>query len=226
MKMKPKSMNKIKLGLLSLIIGIVISAIAGGWLTESAAQDSSTKKQTILVVCRGNIQRSVVAGLLFRKIIKEQKLENSYDVISRGMMGTPGYPQAPTHNNLKFYNKNNGRNEWENSLPTLQELGIAEELQKNKSTAVTKGDLETADLVIAMDKKVLSNSTWGLISQFPKYRDKIILFTELVGSKAGISDAAGAKDSGRHRRLILEINRIVQEGFEDVVKRLEKKKTA
>lgn len=223
MKMKRENINYIKLGLMILVIGFVISAISGGWLTESAAQDSSTKKH-ILVVCRGNIQRSVVAELCLRKIIKEKKLENAYEVMpSRGMMGTSASPMLPSHNNLKFYNKNNGRNEWENSLPTLQELGIAEELKKHRSTRVTRGDLETADLVIAMDKKVLSNPTWGLIAQFPIYQDKIILFTELVGSKSGISDAAEAKDTGRHRRTILEINRIVQEGLEEMIKRLEKK---
>lgn len=237
--MKLKIGEKTNICVWGLICGSVIAMIVvfacGGWLTESAAQemnheekfknllasDSSEGKKTILFVCRGNIQRSVVAEMCLKKIIAEKNLQHQYEVISRGMMGTPKLPVLPGHNNLKYYNENNGRDEWEHSLPTLQELGIENELQKHRSTVVNKDVLDRASLVISMDNKCLSHPTWGLNTQFPGYGNKIMLFTELVGSSEGMTDAADAKDKTRHRKLILKINSILRQGIDKILMKLD-----
>jgi len=220
--MQPAYPTKNRFTIWRCFVGSIIATIGAGCSPESTAHDSGSEKHTILFVCAGNIQRSVVAEMLLRKMINARGLEKTYEVMSsRGLSGTPATPTVPLHNNLKFYNESNGRNEWEHSLPTLQELGIAEDLQEHRSTTVSRNDLERADLVIAMDNDIMSHPDRGLLSQFPMYRDKTILFTELVGSHSGISDAAGTEDNGKHRRTILMINRILHDGLNVLISRFE-----
>ena len=187
------------------------------------AQEASSAVKSVLFVDRGNIQRSVVAELILQKMLKARNLGTEYKVVSRGLQGTPASPVLPAHNNLKYYNKSTSAGmEWENSLPTLQELGIAEEFEKHAATVLTKDDLEKATLVLSMDSLTLTDPTWGIAAQFPAYSAKAMLFTELVGSSAGISDGYGATDSNRHRQLILDINKTLQQGFEQLMRRLNK----
>jgi protein-tyrosine-phosphatase len=206
-----------------ILVGGIVASFLGCVLGLSCvqAQETATKVKSILIVDRGNIQRSVVAELLLRRLLKERGLEAQYTVFSRGLQGTPASPEVPVHNNLKYYNKTTSPGmEWENSLPTLQELGVADDLQKHKATVLSQKDLEKAALVLAMDSPTLSDPSWGISAQFPAYSKKSILFTELVGSSAGIADGYGAADSNRHRQVILDIDRILRRGLDDLIKRV------
>jgi protein-tyrosine-phosphatase len=169
----------------------------------------------VLFVCKGNIMRSVIAELLFEKLVADKNLAGKYSASSRGMQGTPGWPVLPTHGNLKYYNEANGSNAWEQSQPSLKTLGIEEELKAHKAAVVTAKDLEKADLVVALNRDVLSDSSWGLKTQFPDYRDKMILFTEIVGSDEGIADPIESKENGnKYQRVVLQIDDVLKRGFD------------
>jgi|WetSurMetagenome_2_1015567.scaffolds.fasta_scaffold00950_2 protein-tyrosine-phosphatase len=203
--------------LLLLALVFTLGAVA----SNAQAQPAATSK-TILVVDRGNIQRSVVAQLVLQRIIKERGLELRYRVISRGMQGTPASPEIPMHNNLRFYSAVNGSAgmEWENSEPTLRELGLLQDFTKHKATVLSRKDLEEAALVISLDTPTVSDPIYGIEAQFKEFRGKVMLFTELVGSGVGIADGYGSSDPNRHRQLILDVERIARQGFDELMRRL------
>ena len=45
----------------------------------------------IVVVCRGNMHRSVVAEACIKKIIQEHSLESGYQVVSRGIQNNASW---------------------------------------------------------------------------------------------------------------------------------------
>ncbi len=177
--------------------------------------------KNVLFVCKGNIMRSVIAEKLFEKMLSEKGLASEYIVSSRGLQGTPGWPVLPTHGNLKYYNKASGKAIWEQVEPSLKELGIEEEMKANKATVVTVEDLQSADLVVALNQDVLSDSKWGMTTQFPTYSKKMMLFTELVGSDEGIADAYDSKEKGnKYERVVLKIADVLKKGCNNLIKRL------
>ncbi len=177
--------------------------------------------KNVLFVCKGNIMRSVIAEKLFEKMLSEKGLASEYIVSSRGLQGTPGWPVLPTHGNLKYYNKASGKAIWEQVQPSLKELGIEEEMKANKATVVTVEDIQSADLVVALNQDVLSDSKWGMTTQFPTYSKKMMLFTELVGSDEGIADAYDSKEKGnKYERVVLKIADVLKKGYNNLIKRL------
>jgi protein-tyrosine-phosphatase len=202
-----------------LLLALVCTLVA---VKVNAQTQPPATSETILVVDRGNIQRSVVAQLVFQRIIKERGLEQRYRVISRGMQGAPASPEIPMHNNLRFYSAANGSAgmEWENSEPTLRELGLLEEFTKHKATVLNRKDLEEAILVISLDTPTVSDPTYGIEAQFKEFKGKVMLFTEMVGSGAGIADGYGSSDPKRHRQLILDVDRIARQGFDELLRRV------
>ncbi|MBP0633527.1 MULTISPECIES: hypothetical protein [unclassified Cupriavidus] len=202
---------------------VLLLALLTG-ITHALAQSDSGAGKTILVVDRGNIQRSVVAEVVLQKVIEKRGLGEKYRVISRGMQGTPAIPEIPPHNNLKFYTAANGSAgmEWENAERTLRELGLTDDLVKHRATVLSRSDLEKAAIVMALDTPTISDPKYGINVQFPGFSEKVMLFTELTGCNEGIADGAGANDANRHRQLILDIDRIAREGFDNLVSRIEK----
>ncbi len=57
--------------------------------------------KTILIVCKGNIYRSVIAELCMQKEIKKIGKEDTISVVSRSLQGTMGLP-LPKHLNLQW----------------------------------------------------------------------------------------------------------------------------
>lgn len=70
-----------------------------------------------------------------------------------------------------------------------------------------------------MDVSTVADPTYGMEAQYREFRGKVMLFTELVGLGAGIADGYGSSDPRRHRQLILDIDRIACQGFDEVVRR-------
>ncbi len=203
----------------SLNVAVIIALLLGMFAMQAQAGDV---KKNVLFVCQGNIMRSVIAELLFEKMLAEKNLSEEYTVISRGMQGTPALSVLPVHNNIKYYNEANGANVWEQSLPSLKKLGIDEKIQENKSTAVTAKDMEQADLVVALSKDVMEDPEWGLKSQFSMSSNKIILFTEIVGSDEGISDAYASKEEGnKYEKRVYAIADVMKQGFHNLLQRLQ-----
>jgi protein-tyrosine-phosphatase len=197
----------------------VIAAVLAGVMAVPAL--AAGPKKTILIVDMGNIMRSVIAQELIKQKLAADGLSDQYDVLSRGIQGTPASPVVPTHDNLSYYNKANGSNAWESSEPALKKLGIEEALKKHKATVVSAADLESASIVVVTDAKVMDNPKYGLKAQFPGYEKKMILITALVGSNKGIADAYQAGTKGnKYESTIYQVADIVARGYKNLLKRM------
>ncbi len=196
-----------------LILMLTAIAIATFCLSSQLQAATETDKKHIVFLCYGNIQRSVVADIVFKELLEANNLQNNYDSIARGLQGSPGSPVVPTFNNLKYYNAANDQTAWELSEPTLKELGIDEQLKTYKSTVVSPRDLEEADLIVAMDEKVWKDPGYGVIVQYPQFADKVVL----IGGK-GIKDAYDSKpEDNKHRTTILEVNHSIRRDFKELI---------
>ena len=156
-------------------------------------------KKLILVVCKGNIHRSVIAALCIEKALKDLNLESEYEIVSRGLLGSAG-TNPPRFSNLRFY-----LTEWSLTSPILEEIGI-EIPSSQVATPVTEDIVSNASLILAMDQNVM----YGLINQFPCFGFKMRLFQELAGNTDDITDCDGKTETQVYRDVILAINSIAQ----------------
>lgn len=161
----------------------------------------------ILVVCQGNIHRSVVAEICIRKNLKELDLENKFQVTSRGLQGscqtaTPKFPnlrQFPDH--------------WPHAEPSLRELGI-EILETQIATPVDESIARKASLILAMDQKVLSEFDNSLIKQFPELGFKMKLFSEMAGDVSDVPDCAEQMAAEKFRQVNADIHSTTKIGIQ------------
>lgn len=168
-------------------------------------------KKLILVICKGNIHRSVIAALCIEKVLKGLGLESEYEVMSRGLQGSAG-TDLPHFSNLRFY-----PTEWSLTAPILEEIGI--EIPPNQvAIPITEGIANDASLILAMDQEVLCSLPHSLINQFPHFGFKMRLFKELSGSTDNIVDCAGKTEIQVYRDTILAINSIVQNNITHLLK--------
>lgn len=158
------------------------------------------KPKIILVVCSGNIHRSVIAERCINRALKRKGLDAKFVAVSRGVQTT----SSLVGKNLKDY-----RDEWLASNPILQEIGI--DISDAKSTPVDLSIAEKASLIIAMDRGVLIDKINSLAKQFPEYGYKMRLFMELAGSTEDVADTYGSSDHGLHRRVIELIHSVSTE---------------
>ena len=97
-------------------------------------------KKIILVVCKGNIHRSVIAEICIREKIEKLGLGNEFEVASRGLQGTC-QTDIPRFPNIKEYEL-----EWKYTEPILQEMGI-EISDDRKSTPVDRDIVKMSSLI-------------------------------------------------------------------------------
>lgn len=188
--------------------------------TEDNFMDRNDKKKLILVVCWGNILRSPVAEALINKKLSNQKLDDKYYCLSRGIQGTNGVP-APKHPNLKGF-----ADIYDTIKSKLRELGI-EEVAEHISTPVDLDIIQQASIIFAMDQDVLTgrkeHPEAGLMNQFPEANNKIRLFTELIDEQSGIDDPYGAADASNYLSTINQIYQVLDRGFNQLISILEEK---
>lgn len=176
-----------------------------------------TKKKTVLTVCYGNIQRSVIVQLcLSRELVKIGK-EAEFEVLSRGIQGTM-HTEAPKHLNLRYYAMEYGHTE-----PYLKEIGIEIPLEQ-KAILIDEEIVKLACLILAMDEEVLRTKRtkegvpMSLMAQFPDHVSKMRLFMELVGKKENVPDC-GDKDSAKlHRKMVMSINEVAKAGIHTMIR--------
>ena len=166
--------------------------------------------QTVLVVCNGNIHRSVIAEICINQKLKKSGLENSIQCISRGLQGTSGTP-LPVGKNLKDYPK-----EWSLTKPILDRLGI-EILESQQSTPVDQCTISRAGLILAMDRGVLLDRDNSLVRQFPEHAFRMRLFRELEGVADNVPDCFGSDDPDLYELVICSIHRIAVEGLSTLI---------
>ncbi len=162
--------------------------------------------KTILIVCKGNIYRSVIAELCMQKEIKKIGKEDTISVVSRSLQGTMGLP-LPKHLNLRDYSE-----EYNLAKPYLDNIGIEIPIDK-KSTPIDNDIIHQAEQILAMDSYILTK----LKEQFPQYFYKIRLFGELSTDVSDIIDPNGNKDSESHQMVIISIHNTVRLGMDKLI---------
>ena len=147
------------------------------WYNPVSNLEEVRMKKLIVTVCKGNIERSVLATLCIARELAKLPDGNDYVVESRGIQGMPGEPVS-AHSNLMLYGE-----VWPLAAPVLEEFGL--EWPRDKlSTPMTFEIATEASVIYAMDRKVLEK----LYTAFPSLSGKIRLFGELTGNAEDVAD--------------------------------------
>lgn len=165
-------------------------------------------KKLIVMVCNGNIHRSVIAEHCFNRVLELKGLSGKFIIISRGLQGTLG-TIIPKGKNLCEYPL-----EWSLSGPILLELNI--NISTHRTTPVDASIIKKASFILAMDRGVLIDRPNSLIKQFPQYAYKMRLFRELEGNPIDVPDCFESSDRGLHRQVV-ELISVMSERYIDVL---------
>lgn len=175
--------------------------------------DTSTEK-IVLTVCKGNIHRSVIAAACIEKLLRARDIQATITVRSRGLQGSFGIP-PPRASNLREYPE-----EWALTRPGLESLGI--EIPVNqKATPITKSDVESATLILAMDSAVMQTLLDHFSEEVPELRSKMILFSELGKTSADVPDPGGKKDPALFEEVVTTIYSTVEENLNELLRRVD-----
>lgn len=165
----------------------------------------------VLVVCSGNIHRSVIAQLcLSRELVRIGK-EAEFEVLSRGIQGTMD-TDAPKYPNLLFYEM-----ECYYTQPCLEVIGI-EIPTDQRATPIDEATIEQSSLILAMDVAILRTKENSLTRQFPSHISKMRLFTELVGREEDVPDCGGSNDAVLHQSVVMLINEVAKAGIYNMIR--------
>jgi len=152
--------------------------------------------KSVLFVCMGNVHRSVIAEHRLRSLLEDHGLLH-VEVRSCGIQGSAGVP-LPRFTNLRDY-----PDQWRASLPVLTSYGI--DMSNHVARPVTRELVENADVVIAMDRRVLEMHVAALRHQFPDFAHKMHLFDELCASSGDVDDVGESDNVDTHTRVVRQI---------------------
>ena len=162
---------------------------------------NSRTLKTVLVVCNGNVGRSVIAeyclNLLFRKagLLVEKGMVATSRGVNIDKRSMRNYPAA-----------------WSIVEPLLLGLGIS--LRANQaSKEIDATVVDDAVLILAMDREIYR----FLRCRFPKSAYKTRLFSELEGKFDDIPDTKGVTDPALQNEMILQIFNTVRNNLQQVI---------
>lgn len=165
-------------------------------------------KRIVLIVCNGNIHRSVVAEHCINLMLRSFDKDKEIIAMSRGLRGTMG-SVVPKHRRMCEYDL-----EWSLTRPVLEDLGIdVDVFYTHINTPITIADVDRSSLILAMDRLVLSGLPNSLMRQFPQHQKKMRLFLELIGKQEDIPDCGGSPDAELHRQVNQLIQRTAVQGI-------------
>lgn len=162
------------------------------------------QQKVILVVCNGNIHRSVIAEHCLKRSLKKYGIDEKFVVISRGTQGTCE-TNTPKGKNIYNYPM-----ELSCTKPALDEIEIVIP-KEQQTTPVDLVIVESASVILAMDRGTLSERLNSLLKQFPQYGYKMHLFRELEGKNEDVPDCFGSNDKNFHREVVMLIDRVSDE---------------
>lgn len=122
---------------------------------------------TILFICTGNIHRSPMAESIFRKLISDKGLLESWEIASAGTNTTPG-----------------------ETVPLIVRDTIGTDglgLEFHRSQQIHSLLMESYALILVME----SRHKTVLQTGFSKYADKVYLISEMVGKTIDVEDPIG-----------------------------------
>lgn len=161
------------------------------------------RRKIIVFVCRGNIARSPIAEFLLNKKLKKEGLNNRYITISRGVQGTLVDPKPVKYPNITYY-----EDLWRDTEPALKAHGI-DIVSSHISKVIDKNMINNAAIIFAMDKKTQK----ALTTLFPNEKEKIYMFSELIGDSKDILDPEGIIGSEKQFEVINSIDKTIEQGF-------------
>lgn len=142
----------------------------------------------ILFICTANIIRSPIASALFSSKLAEVGLAGAWQAASAGTWAREGYPAA------------------QESQALLSKMGI--DISRHRSRMVTEGLLKNASLVLVMEK----GHKEALHYEFPAFKSRIFLLSEMCGIEADVHDPVGGTLSD-FEATIRDIQELIDQGF-------------
>jgi protein-tyrosine-phosphatase len=148
--------------------------------------------KSVLFVCTANMCRSPLAEGLFLKKLGEEK--DGWRVESAGTWATEGTPAS------------------QKSLQVLTERGV--DLSHHRAKVVSRELMGEFALILVMEE----GQKEALRVEFPEYKDRVFLLSEMIGEYYEIDDPVG-RDLEDYRLTAEEIDYILEKGF-DTISRL------
>lgn len=148
--------------------------------------------KSVLFVCTANMCRSPLAEGLFLKKLGEEK--DGWRVESAGTWATEGTPAS------------------QKSLQVLTERGV--DLSHHRAKVVSRELMREFALILVMEE----GQKEALRVEFPEYKDRVFLLSEMIGEFYEIDDPVG-RDLEDYRMTAEEIDYILEKGF-DTISRL------
>jgi protein-tyrosine-phosphatase len=150
-----------------------------------------------------------VAEIYLKQLVKDKGYNKKVGVISRGIQGSAG-TVPPKYKNITQYPL-----EWSITKPILKQLRVnILSFSRHKAKPITMEVIKQSSVIFAMDRTVLNN----LLAQFPTYKNKLRLFTELTGKKENIPDCGGSSEMRLHRYVNEKIIEIIKKGLDNLIR--------
>ena len=146
----------------------------------------------IFFVCTANIIRSPIASAIFARKLAEKGLTSDWQVASAGTWARDGYPAARTSQDL------------------LAPMGI--DLSRHRSRMLQESLIKNANLILVMEK----GHKEALNIEFPAYKKRIFLLSEMIGIEADVHDPVGGTVDD-FRDTIQNIQELIDQGFDRIV---------
>src|SRR3989344_5563627 len=168
-------------------------------------------KKIILTVCKGNIHRSVIAAACIDKLLRIQKIQSAIEVRSRGLLGSFGTapPRAPS---IREYPA-----EWALTRPGLEALGIEIPIHQT-ATPITRADVESASLILALDRSVMQTLLNHFDDEVPDLHSKMMLFMQLGGVSADVPEPDGKRDPAIFNEVITIIHSTTEGSLSELLR--------
>jgi len=147
----------------------------------------------VLFVCTANRVRSPMAAELFRALLKQKRNDwRNWQVESAGTWAMPGQPVVAEVQSV------------------LQGRGL--DASQHRSRTVHGDMLEQADLVLVME----AHQREALRLEYPEYKERIYLLSEMVGQHFDIDDPIGGPLS-EYEAAARNLQQLLDEGFAKIV---------